>query len=64
MESAFKCAEDVGGEACLSTEEAVNDADIIITVTSSPTPVLQKSWVKPGAHVNGNIYKLIIPAVL
>ncbi|KAL8623593.1 hypothetical protein ACOMHN_037680 [Nucella lapillus] len=32
--------------------EAVEDADIIVTVTNSPTPVLMAEWVKPGAHIN------------
>ena len=54
MDSAMKCAEEVGGEACLSAEEAVNDADIICTVTLSPTPVLKKAWVKEGCHINGS----------
>jgi ornithine cyclodeaminase len=31
--------------------EAVVGADIIVLVTSSPTPVLDSGWVKPGAHV-------------
>jgi alanine dehydrogenase len=31
--------------------EAVVGADIIVLVTSSPTPVLEDGWVKPGAHV-------------
>jgi ornithine cyclodeaminase len=26
-------------------------ADLIVLVTSSPTPVLENGWVKPGAHV-------------
>jgi len=52
MESAMKCAEEVGGEACLSAEEAVNDADIIVTVTLSSTPILKKAWVKEGCHIN------------
>ena len=54
MDSAMKCAEEVGGEACLSAEEAVNDADIICTVTLSPTPILKKAWVKEGCHINGS----------
>jgi ornithine cyclodeaminase/alanine dehydrogenase-like protein (mu-crystallin family) len=33
--------------------EAVVGADIIVLVTSSPTPVLESGWVKPGAHVIG-----------
>ena len=31
--------------------EAVVGADLIVLVTSSPTPVLESGWVKPGAHV-------------
>jgi ornithine cyclodeaminase/alanine dehydrogenase-like protein (mu-crystallin family) len=31
--------------------ESVVGADIIVLVTSSPTPVLESGWVKPGAHV-------------
>jgi len=31
--------------------EAVVGADVIVLVTSSPTPVLEGGWVKPGAHV-------------
>jgi ornithine cyclodeaminase len=31
--------------------EAVVGADVIVLVTSSPTPVLEDGWVKPGAHV-------------
>lgn len=32
--------------------EAVRDADLVCTVTGSPTPVLEGKWLKPGAHVN------------
>ena len=53
MESAMKCAEDINAEACLSAEEAVENADIIVTATFSQTPILKKKWVKPGAHING-----------
>jgi len=31
--------------------EAVVGADVVVLVTSSPTPVLDSGWVKPGAHV-------------
>jgi ornithine cyclodeaminase/alanine dehydrogenase-like protein (mu-crystallin family) len=31
--------------------EAVVGADIIVLVTSSPAPVIESGWVKPGAHV-------------
>ncbi len=31
--------------------EAIVGADVIVLVTSSPVPVLEDGWVKPGAHV-------------
>ena len=31
--------------------EAVVGADLIVLATSSPTPVVENGWVKPGAHV-------------
>src|SRR5262245_47888343 len=31
--------------------EAVVGADLIVLATSSPTPVVENNWVKPGAHV-------------
>jgi alanine dehydrogenase len=31
--------------------EAVVGADVIVLVTSSPSPVIEAGWVKPGAHV-------------
>ena len=34
-----------------SAEQAVRGADLIVLVTSSPEPVVQSEWVKPGAHV-------------
>ncbi|GFR67880.1 ketimine reductase mu-crystallin [Elysia marginata] len=39
--------------ACESVEDAVRGADVIVTVTSSSSPVLMAQWVKPGAHING-----------
>jgi alanine dehydrogenase len=33
--------------------EAVVGADIVVLVTSSPAPVLEDGWVKPGAHIIG-----------
>jgi len=35
-----------------SIEEAVRGADIISTTTSSREPVLHRSWIAPGAHIN------------
>jgi ornithine cyclodeaminase len=36
---------------CDTAEEAA-ESDIICTVTSSPVPVLEGRWVRPGAHIN------------
>ena len=38
-------------EATATAEAAVADADLVVLVTSSPTPVIADEWVKPGAHV-------------
>jgi ornithine cyclodeaminase len=35
-----------------SAQEAVRDADVVVTVTSSREPVLRREWLAPGAHVN------------
>jgi ornithine cyclodeaminase/alanine dehydrogenase-like protein (mu-crystallin family) len=50
-EHAKQFAEEIGATAT-SAEEAVRDADVIVTVTSSKTPVLKGEWLKPGCHVN------------
>ena len=44
-------AKEVGARST-SAEEAVRGADVIVTVTSSKTPVLKGKWLKKGAHVN------------
>jgi alanine dehydrogenase len=38
--------------ACESPEGAVRGAEIICTMTSSQTPVLEGRWLAPGAHIN------------
>ncbi|MCM3747214.1 ornithine cyclodeaminase family protein [Paenibacillus pasadenensis] len=35
-----------------TAEQAVQSADIICTITSSTTPVLQSEWIADGAHIN------------
>ena len=35
-----------------STEAAVRASDIVVTVTDSPTPVVDRKWLRPGTHVN------------
>jgi ornithine cyclodeaminase len=39
-------------EATISAQEAVDGADIICAVTSSPAPVIEGAWISPGAHLN------------
>ena len=39
-------------EAVRTNEEAVRNADLIVTATSSLEPVINKDWISPGAHVN------------
>ena len=39
-------------EAVSSVEEAVRGADLVVTATSSATPVLRREWVAKGAHLN------------
>lgn len=46
-----RCAEEIGGVACASAEEAVRGADMVITVTNATEPVLKGAWLKPGAFV-------------
>lgn len=48
---ALKFADEIGGKA-MSAEEAVREADVVVTVTSSRVPVLKGSWLKAGSHVN------------
>jgi alanine dehydrogenase len=39
-------------KAAGSAEEAVRDADIVITSTTSTNPVLEGKWLKPSMHIN------------
>jgi thiomorpholine-carboxylate dehydrogenase len=50
-EHAERFAKKIGAKP-MSAEQAVRGADVIVTATSSKTPVLNGSWLKPGCHVN------------
>jgi ornithine cyclodeaminase/alanine dehydrogenase-like protein (mu-crystallin family) len=50
-EHAERFARETGAKP-LSAEEAVRDADVIVTATNSKAAVLTGSWLKPGCHVN------------
>ena len=41
-----------GVRATSSAEEAVRDADVVVTATTSKVPVLFGEWLSPGAHIN------------
>ncbi len=51
LEHAKRFAEEIGA-AAMSAEEAVRDADVIVTATNSKMPVLHGRWLKAGSHVN------------
>ena len=53
-EFATKVAEEYGVAVRVvdTAKAAVTGADILLTVTSSGTPVIESSWLEPGVHIN------------
>jgi ornithine cyclodeaminase len=45
-------AEEIGGVAAASFEEAVRNADIVCATTHSEEPVVRREWIAPGTHVS------------
>jgi ornithine cyclodeaminase/alanine dehydrogenase-like protein (mu-crystallin family) len=45
-------AERLGVEVAASAQEAVRDADVVVTATNSREPVLERAWLAEGAHLN------------
>jgi uncharacterized protein (TIGR02246 family) len=42
---------ETGARAMENAEAVVRGADVVVTVTASPTPVIQSEWVDEGTHV-------------
>jgi ornithine cyclodeaminase/alanine dehydrogenase-like protein (mu-crystallin family) len=51
-EHARALADEDGASAVASAEDAVRDADVVVTATSSADPVVVRAWLKPGVHIN------------
>lgn len=48
---ADRLAEEIGAKST-TAEQAVRDADVVVTATNSKTSILRGAWLKPGCHVN------------
>lgn len=39
-------------EVSPTAEKAVRGADVVLTATASPEPVVERDWIEPGTHIN------------
>ncbi|MDW8359520.1 MAG: ornithine cyclodeaminase family protein [Candidatus Caldarchaeum sp.] len=46
------CGEGFDVKPAVSAEQAVKRSDVVVTVTTSKTPVVFESWVKDGTHIS------------
>lgn len=51
-EHARALAEEVGGEAVATAEEALDGAGVVCTTTTAREPIVRREWLAAGAHVN------------
>ncbi|XP_017782147.1 PREDICTED: ketimine reductase mu-crystallin [Nicrophorus vespilloides] len=59
VNKAKKLADDLNSELKMdvfkyasSAQECVENADVIVTATSAPSPILKRDWLKDGVHIN------------
>ena len=50
--NAEELAEEIGGKAVASWEEALRGADVVAATTHSAEPIVRREWLSPGVHVN------------
>lgn len=43
---------DLTFEACATIERCAQDVDLLVTVTPSRRPLVKRSWIGPGVHIN------------
>ncbi|HLB39372.1 MAG TPA: ornithine cyclodeaminase family protein [Actinomycetota bacterium] len=51
MDRAARAAHDIGAMVSDTVEEAVADADVVITCTASREPLVRAEWIAPGTHI-------------
>ena len=49
---AEQLAEEIGGQAVDSWEEALHGADVVAATTHATEPIVRREWLTPGVHVN------------